>query len=351
VKNKDRQQPADTKNPQNAVSVHRIDHINIALMLVSCAAAVAAPFHTFLIAYAVLGPLHYLTEISWLHDRSYFAPRRWLIVAGMTTAVLLYGFVMKTAPVYEIGFVWFTFVTAGIAVFVRSAVNVVALSVVAAAVIASLARTPTYAIAAYFLVTIIHVFFFTAIFILFGAIKSRSRSALLSLAVMITCAVICFVPLPLAFGPGSHIRDLYAGFEQLNVQLGARNVYASQAGIAIMRVIAFAYLYHYLNWFSKTSVIRWHEVSRLRAAAIVTLWLGGVAVYAYGYRIGFAVFYVASMLHVLLEFPLNYRAFAGIVASVRTAPDRGASAERSASGVRSRRPLTTRGSSARPAGA
>ena len=27
----------------------------------------------FLFAYAFLGPLHYLTEISWLHDRQYFA--------------------------------------------------------------------------------------------------------------------------------------------------------------------------------------------------------------------------------------------------------------------------------------
>jgi len=141
---------------------------------VSCALAIVAPFHTFLLAYAILGPLHYLTEISWLHDRDYFAPRRWVIVAGVAMAVLLYGFVMKTSPVYEIGFVWFAFATAAIAVFVRSSVNVVAMSLIAGAAIAFSSSTRSYAIAAYLLVTIVHVFLFTAVFILFGAIKSHN---------------------------------------------------------------------------------------------------------------------------------------------------------------------------------
>jgi hypothetical protein len=41
-----------------------------------------------------------------------------------------------------------------------------------------------------------------------------------------------------------------------------------------MRLIAFAYQYHYLNWFSKTSIIKWHEVTRARAATILRVgWL------------------------------------------------------------------------------
>ena len=44
------------------------------------------------------------------------------------------------------------------------------------------------------------------------------------------------------------------------------DLYRSPAGLAIMRFIAFAYAYHYLNWFSKTAVIRWHAAAvRLRA--------------------------------------------------------------------------------------
>lgn len=46
-----------------------VERLNCVLMVVSCAAAFLAPFHLFLFAYAVLAPLHYLTEISWLRDR------------------------------------------------------------------------------------------------------------------------------------------------------------------------------------------------------------------------------------------------------------------------------------------
>src|ERR1700677_2882324 len=49
-----------------------INVLNIGLMLLSCVAAFIMPFEVFLFAYAFMGPLHYLTEISWLHDRQYF---------------------------------------------------------------------------------------------------------------------------------------------------------------------------------------------------------------------------------------------------------------------------------------
>ena len=34
------------------------------------------PFELLLLSYVVLGPAHYVTEISWLHDRKYFLPHR-----------------------------------------------------------------------------------------------------------------------------------------------------------------------------------------------------------------------------------------------------------------------------------
>lgn len=79
-----------------------------------------------------------------------------------------------------------------------------------------------------------------------------------------------------------------------------------------MRLIAFAYTYHYLNWFSKTSIIRWHEVSQRRAVAIVALWAASVGVYAYDYALGIGVLYILSMLHVLLEFPLDHQTLAAV---------------------------------------
>ena len=42
----------------------RLNYLNIGLMAASCAVAWFLPFELFLLAYAVLGPLHYLTEIS-----------------------------------------------------------------------------------------------------------------------------------------------------------------------------------------------------------------------------------------------------------------------------------------------
>ena len=49
-----------------------------------------------------------------------------------------------------------------------------------------------------------------------------------------------------------------------------------------------------------------------RTAAIVGGWLAALALYAYSYALGFIVLYVLSVVHVMLEFPLNHRTFAGI---------------------------------------
>lgn len=55
------------------MQTERLNPLNITLILVCCACAHAFPYQMLLIAYAVLGPAHYLTEISWLHERHYFA--------------------------------------------------------------------------------------------------------------------------------------------------------------------------------------------------------------------------------------------------------------------------------------
>ena len=84
-----------------------------------------------------------------------------------------------------------------------------------------------------------------------------------------------------------------------------------------MRLIAFAYTYHYLNWFSKTSIIRWHEVPKERTIFILVMWSVSLTVYAYNYETGMTVLYFLSLLHVMLEFPLNHQTFAGIGRELR----------------------------------
>src|SRR5436190_22678250 len=69
-----------------------IDLANIALMIISCVAAFVVPFELFLFSYAVLGPLHYLTEIGWLHKRDYFATGKkdyyWLVTLCVLLTIL-----------------------------------------------------------------------------------------------------------------------------------------------------------------------------------------------------------------------------------------------------------------------
>ena len=50
----------------------QLDKLNLVLIIVSLALAFWLPFELFLMAYAVLGPLHYLTETNWIRDKAYF---------------------------------------------------------------------------------------------------------------------------------------------------------------------------------------------------------------------------------------------------------------------------------------
>ena len=43
-----------------------IDGLQLFLMLASLLVAFIVPFRLFFLVYAVLGPIHYLTEINWL---------------------------------------------------------------------------------------------------------------------------------------------------------------------------------------------------------------------------------------------------------------------------------------------
>ena len=314
-------------------SEDRVNWTNAALMVISCGAAVAAPFHLFLFAYATLGPLHYLTEISWLHDRQYFAARPqlrrlWLTLVVAAFAAVTFGYVSSEVlahpipPTFEIGLVYLAFLGAAVAVFTTYTASAVALLTVGGAAVLMFTSYPQFGLVAFLLVTIVHVLLFTGCFILYGATKSKRASGFASFGVFCLCVVASVVLRGAIVPVGGMVREAYAPFEQLNhVLLGLGGnagapVYGG-AGVRVMQMIAFAYTYHYLNWFSKTSVIGWHEVPRRRAIGIVLLWAASIGIYLYDYKLGFAVLYVLSVLHVLLEFPLNHHSFVGLLRSVR----------------------------------
>jgi hypothetical protein len=322
-------------------TIDQINYLNIGLMAGSCVCAFAVPFELFLFSYAVLGPLHYLTEISWLHDRSYFFGSRnmgsrqranplWLVLVTITLTVMLLGALSEkvlgkmVTPIWEIALFYLVFVASGLLIFVRHPLIQAALLGLTAMMLLMFSSTQYYAIIAFFLITIIHVLVFTGAFILHGALKSRSRSGFLSLVAFVACVAAFFVYHPdgLSHTVGDYVRHSYNSFKTLNYlliklfHLGTgtplQDIYESSAGLTAMRLIAFAYTYHYLNWFSKTSIIKWHEISRPRSVLIALLWLTSLALYARSYETGMIALYFLSVLHVMLEFPLNHQTFAGI---------------------------------------
>ena len=79
-----------------------VDIINICLIIISFIVALKIPFSLFLLAYAILGPLHYLTEIFWLDKQSYYLidkkDFRWIVIIGViATGLMLSRFIPSLA--------------------------------------------------------------------------------------------------------------------------------------------------------------------------------------------------------------------------------------------------------------
>ena len=397
----------------------KINYLNIGLMLVTMALAYYFPFETFLFAYAFLGPLHYLTEISWLHDRQYFTKGKYdfipLLLIGIALSYAAFakdsGFDMEFFNTFaELGLFDKLLVLALFSsllfAFVKN-LPVKIFSILFLFIFISgwfsednkemnQSSTTVFALTS-LLPTLIHVYVFTGLFMLFGALKSRSKTGLISVAAFIILPIILIFVVPVkpktnyisAYGKEAY----YAGgdgffytnvgildhFKLMNVpnftnkqyldsvvnknsptnqfpvvekkritdslskNLSAAfldpnpdseyymkpipvnkaipvnpkdfywsSVFFSTFGIMLMRFIAFAYMYHYLNWFSKTEVIRWHKVPKIRFAAVLLIWLSACGLYAYDYALGLSFLFFLSFTHVLLEFPLNMVSIVGI---------------------------------------
>lgn len=373
----------------------QVDGINIILMIVSLILAYILPFELFLFSYAVLGPLHYLTEISWLHQKKYFIPNEkeknnWLfpvIVAILTTVLTLDDLfnlldIKIKLPEFLRGtnIIFFLFGTALISVvFKKQKIRIPA--IIALALLSMLFNmeqaciTCTDAVTqnsiqlcdldkqnvinnfiqrrcadidgdgilkpgidfkhgftyskliiffSAYLPTLIHVYLFTMLFMLFGALKSNSKLGYISVVLLIICGILPFV-FDATFIPytiSEYARKSYdVSFLDLNIRLfenfnlGAtdqESIYFSRPGIMLGRFIGFAYTYHYLNWFSKTSIIQWHKMPLLNLGVVLTLWIGSVLLYAYDYKTGLTCLLFLSFIHVFLEFPLNFQSIKGI---------------------------------------
>jgi len=469
----------------------QINYLNIGLMFMSAILAFFMPFETFLFAYAFLGPLHYLTEISWLHDRQYFAKGKYdftfLLIIGVVLSVAAFAndfeflnfnlypplvdakidfvkwyysmsiadisimlalfsavlFVLFKDIKLKLGailvmyiIVYFSFnldmdllgifilmaiVSAFLYVFVKNLyLKIVCIALLYAGIYYSYSpdwfgldtdflsqeeileaesdknkfKNSSVVFALTSLVpTLIHVYLFTGLFMLFGALKSRSKTGLISIVFFILTPIILVFSLPVkkegnylsSYGTEAYYAE-GTGFFNTNVSImrqfelspnmtnkdyidqfvkdssekqqyymlwkdsldndfiiqneghpyygkpipladtkeGSQKdnwwsiVFFSEIGIMLMRFIAFAYLYHYLNWFSKTEVIRWHKVPKVRFVGVIALWLVACGLYAYDYAVGLSFLFFLSFTHVLLEFPLNVTSIIGIGKETRS---------------------------------
>lgn len=304
-----------------------IHHLNSVLIIVSCIIAFYIPFELFLFSYGILGPLHYLTEIGWLHKKNYFTKGKYdfLILTGACVLLVYWNYnppknfglmadIVFASLLCSIAFVFmkdwlYRFVLIALALIFTGFVN----------------NAPQYFVwAGVFLPTIIHVFIFTWAFMLYGVLKEKSIPGTISIFVLIICAVALFAISPgdAPFPVSDYVRKSYARFADLNFNLinffnmdqlkEVKEIFTASAGLVIMRFIAFAYTYHYLNWFSKTSVIKWHLVPKRSLFITLFLWVLSVSLYIYDYNLGIHVLIFLSFLHVFLEFPLNIVSFNGI---------------------------------------
>ena len=319
------------------MNTKKIDILNIGLIIVSLLIAIKLPFKLFLFSYAILGPLHYLTEITWLRERNYFVKsnKKW------TLLFIVFSFLLALYPVYE-------FINVGISesinniitfigkntntllligflfavglIFVKKAIHLILVLALAMllAIILTMYIPKSLVLIGLFLPTLIHVYIFTFLFIIFGALKSKSRYGFyLGLILLSIPFIIWQLPIDIvSYKPSDATLDTYIESSMMGVnyevagffnQLDGNKFYIlSELGLKIQIFIGFAYTYHYLNWFSKTSVIGWKKaITKQKGILILCIWILSIALYLYDYKTGLVALFFLSFLHVFLEFPLN----------------------------------------------
>ncbi|MDB5131708.1 MAG: hypothetical protein JWR02_1457 [Mucilaginibacter sp.] len=292
--------------------INRINCYNILAMLAASCVALIMPFELVLLSYAILGPAHYLTEISWLNNRQFFTLKKYdylLIIAVVLISLLL------RLPYANI--VFYCFGLSFILLVIKG--NISRLLAFCMLIIAGyflLTNNILRTIFGLYVPTLIHVYIFTGAFMLFGALKDKIVSGYMAFIVFLLCPVLLSVlftsyhTAPAAWAISNF--DYFGRINATTLRNPSMNVFTSQVSIILTRLIAFAYTYHYINWFSKTRIIKWHRISITRTAIITLIWVGSVALYFYNYRLGFKWLFMLSLVHVILEFPLNHRSFIGI---------------------------------------
>ena len=292
------------------------DAAHLGLMLSALALTYLVPFELLLLAYVVLGPAHYATEISWLHDRKYFLPQRGIaiglagiaVIAAIIDNAAWFGFVM-----------WSAFVVCALIAAATSVMQALLLFVVAVAVtLWMLGNGASLAVLGILLPTLIHVSLFTLVFMALGAYRSGQKMQWVLIALYLAAIALILIAPPTAatvvpsFAKAAN--DYFASVAPALSRLFG--VPGLSLDTRLISLLAFVYTYHYLNWFIKAEVIRWADISRGRLAIVAAASAGSTALYFYDYAYGFSVLLALSLAHIVLEFPLNGLALRQLAAAV-----------------------------------
>ncbi|WP_434037208.1 hypothetical protein [Formosa sp. 4Alg 33] len=327
------------------MSASKIDILNIFLIFISLFIAIKIPFELFIFSYAALGPLHYLTEINWLHQKNYFisSHKNWsIILIVLTILISIYpivkfsGLGLTESAEYVINllkgktklFLLIGFLFAISLIFLKSNKGVV-IALVFIIFFSFITITfypkPFFIIGA-LLPTLIHVYVFTLFFIFYGALKSRSKYGFYLGIILFTIPfIISYIPIKyLNYNPSEETIQTFFNTDMISLSEIVSKLLngfkddkflpLSELGIRIEIFIAFAYTYHYLNWFSKTSIIGWKDtISKQKVLLILLIWVASVGLYIYDFKIGLIALFFLSYLHVLLELPLNLITIKGLL--------------------------------------
>lgn len=286
-------------------NVRRLDQFNFGLVIASLAIAHVVPFELLVIVYIFLGPAHYLTEISWLHERQYFTKYRWdyLYLVALSVAVFFF-FDLGHKYIFLIIAFFLAISMALTASWPRRIVaTVLCCSLTLLAIVLETGTIWFFV----FLPNMIHIIVFTSIFILVGALRNNSFYGFGTLSAFLLGGITFFFPLHLGIDSTDYglenvslIKGMYEGLFDL---FGTRM--EDPFSRNLIGFVAFVNTYHYLNWFSKTRVIQWHNVPQSRLVIVAAVYLASIGLYLYDISLGFKVLLLLSFFHVVLEFPLN----------------------------------------------
>lgn len=286
------------------------EQLNISFLLIAYIAACAIPFDLLLFSYAVLGPAHYLSQITWLHDRDYFCYQKetskylWVICVLSTL-------LMMSTPLLG-PYLWLLILAFALCMVLPANNTRFTYILMAAAVTLVAMRHLDMLLLAMLVPTVIHVFIFTVLFMWCGARRSKQPLAYVACGLLVGLAASFFL-LPVVQSSTAPTTDLW--FTELAHYLQLR--FFGEANDAHYRAVTgflgFAYTYHYLNWFVKVERIGWYASVKPRWRWLLPIYLAAVSLYAIDYYWGLAALLFLSILHVLLEFPLNWRQLRALV--------------------------------------